>query len=122
MTTPEELTAVVTGLLGGVDVPDTLDVQTLEDLDVSGDRYQVAAAVVDRVVCAWLDQWERHPVGTAPHDQAVAVLADATSWPIVVEMERSGGLADIIRDVGAAVRDDAVGQQAALDDLFTCDV
>lgn len=61
-------------------------------------------------------------MGTAAHDQAVAVLADATSWPIVVEMERSGGLTDIIRDVGAAVRDDAVDQQAALDYLFTCDI
>jgi hypothetical protein len=122
MTTPEELGTVVTGMLEGIDVPDTLELHTLENLDVSGDRYHVGAAVVDQVVCAWLDQWDRHPVGTAAHDQAVAVLTDAGSWPILVEMERSGRLSDVIRDVGAAVRDDAVDQQAALNYLFTCDI
>lgn len=119
MTPPDEVAAVATGMLEGVTIPDTFDVRSLEELDVSGDRYQVAAAVVDRVVCAWLEQWERHPVGSAGREQAIAALADAASWPILVEIERSGGLTDVIREVGVAVRVDG---EAVLGYLESCDL
>jgi hypothetical protein len=103
LVTPDESATVVAGMLDGVDVPDALDPTLFGDLDVSGDRYHVGAAVVERVVCAWLEIWEANPVDSPAHDEAVAAVAAADTWPILLEMERGGGYTDYIREIGRSV-------------------
>ena len=119
MVTPDELASVVAEMLDGVELPGTLEPASFDDLDVSGDRYSVGAALVGRVVCQWLEIWERSPAGAPEREAVVSALRKAASWPILVEMERSGGYTDVIRQVGTAVGEGA-DPQAALTFLDQC--
>jgi len=120
LVTPDDGAAIVVEMLEGVELPDGFDLASFDDLDASGNRYQVGAAVVGRVVCAWLHRWEANPVGSPPHEGAIEALAAADTWPILIEMERGGGYTDAVRDIAGAVRPDA-DPSAALNHLSTCD-
>jgi hypothetical protein len=119
MVTPDELASLVAEMLDGVDLPDTLEPASFEELDVAGDRYSVGVAVVDLIVCEWLENWERSPAGSPEREAAVSALSHAATWPILIEMERSGGYTDVIRQVGTAVGEGA-DPQAALTFLDQC--
>ena len=119
MVTPNELASVVAEMLDGVELPGTLEPASFDDLDVSGDRYSLGAAVVDLIVCEWLEIWESSPAGSPEREAVVSALRHAATWPILVEMDRSGGYTDVIRQVGVAVGEGA-DPQAALTFLGQC--
>jgi hypothetical protein len=119
MVTPDELASLVAEMLDGVDLPDTLEPASFEELDVAGDRYSIGAAVVDLIVCEWLEIWERSPAGSPEREAVISALRHAATWPILIEMERSGGYTDVIRQVGTAVGEGA-DPQAALTFLDQC--
>lgn len=84
--------ATVEGMLEGIPQPPGFDPTTLEQAEVTTDRYQVGAAVGGAVACSWFRVWgEALGSGdTAAAEEAEAVLQGAGSWPIFEELAKEG--------------------------------
>jgi hypothetical protein len=86
--TPGKTAEIVDEILADVPLPPGFDKTALTDLGVNS-RYHVGAAVIDGVVCGWLDDWLRaDDVGdVAGQRKAVGALRSAHSWKILAEMD-----------------------------------
>lgn len=104
---PEQRADVVRLVLTGVPLPQGFDVDALTGSITSYDRYQVGAAVLGPVVCAWLDQWDDATarVDTAAIQQAHQALATAPGWPFLREMDDEGDYPEAIREVSRKLDD-----------------
>jgi hypothetical protein len=91
---PAETAKVIDEILADVPVPPGFDHEAVADLGVNS-RYYVGAAVIDEVVCGWLDRWHAaDDVGDVDDERtAVQALKSARKWKILDEMS-------VLKDIG----------------------
>jgi hypothetical protein len=104
---PEQRAEVVQLALSGVPLPTGFDVDKLTGTITSYDRYQVGAAVLGPVVCAWLDRWDDATArgDGAARQEARQALASAAAWPFLREMDEEGDYPEAVREVAAKLDD-----------------
>jgi hypothetical protein len=102
--TPDRETTIKQ-MLRGVPVPPGFDPQDIEGEGLTKDRYQLGAAVAGTVSCQWFKQWAeaRADGDRAKEREAVAAMATATGWPVLVEMEKAGDYPEVLYEFAAAM-------------------
>lgn len=105
---PADRPETVAGMTEGLPIPPEVDVEALEQEAGALDRYQLGAKVSGAVACAWLDRWAE---GVKTGDEAaVAEATDAMSgsrdWPILMEMAKQGGWAQVIWEYTRYMQED----------------
>ncbi|MFN8113641.1 MAG: hypothetical protein U0R51_10640 [Solirubrobacterales bacterium] len=105
---PVDRPEIVAGMLEGLPVPPEVDTDALEQEAGALDRYQLGAKVSGGVACAWLDRWAE---GVRTGDDAV--MAEATEamsssrdWPILKEMAKEGGYAQVVWEYARDMEND----------------
>jgi len=103
--TSATMDTVVAEMLADIPQPAGFDPATI---DSTGARYQVGAAVVGAVTCAWLDQWvDATAAGdTESAEAAVAALGTSTGWSILLEMDEEGGYPEVVWEYAEAIAHD----------------
>ena len=99
--TPFNKDEAVTHLLQGAEVPDGF---TAADVDITGfnDAYQSAATVAGSVGCAWLDVYADGEA--AARQRALAALDGSKDWPLLTDIARKGGYAEVFWGVADQLR------------------
>jgi hypothetical protein len=92
-------------MLRGVTVPPGFDATDIKGEELTKDRYQLGAAVAGTVACQWFKRWSdaRKAHDGAKEREATTALATARRWPVLKEMEKSGGYPDVLFDYVAAM-------------------
>lgn len=95
---PEDHEDEVDGMLAGLPVPESVDVEALRSEDLAMTRYHLGARVTSAVACGWLDQWAAavRRGDTAEAKEASDAMATSRDWPILREMEEQGGWSQVI--------------------------
>lgn len=72
------------------------------------DSYQLGAEVAGGVACAWLDEFAaaKQAGDQARADNAAAVLASSTEWPVLHRMNKAGDYPEVVWDYASTVADD----------------
>lgn len=103
--TPGKIAKVADEILADVPTPPGFDRNSLTKLGVN-DRYQFSAEAVTRVVCGWLDEWQRADKAgdLAAEKRVVAALAGARGWKVLDEMQKTGDYSPGVWDLADRVR------------------
>lgn len=85
---PGSQIAVVEQMTADIPLPPGLEVSDITDTDIVGNRAQVAVAVLQPVVCGWIDTWftAKESGDQQLVDQVEEVLGTAREWAVVEEM------------------------------------
>lgn len=85
---PDSQVAVVEQMTADIPLPPGLEVFDITDTDIVGNRAQVAVAVLQPVVCGWIDVWftAQEAGDQQLVEQVEEVLGTAREWAIVEEM------------------------------------
>jgi hypothetical protein len=82
----------VEDMLAGLPKPPGYDPTPVQAQALNSDRYQLGAAVVASVGCAWFMRWfdarDRHDQVTA--DEASQVLRESRDWPVMRQIQSQG--------------------------------
>ena len=100
----------IDGLLAGVPLPPGYDPGLLKQKGFVSDRYQLGAAVVADVGCAWFDRWfdARNSHDRAAADAAGRALRGSHDWPVLKEMAVSGGYSQVFWGFADATKDGVI--------------
>jgi hypothetical protein len=89
-----EYGATAQAMLRGIPLPPGFDPNSIPDLELTTDRYQVGAKVGGAVACAWFARWgEARAAGDAAgaREAEKVLLESEKRWPIFREMATEGG-------------------------------
>jgi hypothetical protein len=105
---PVDRPETVAGMLEGLPVPPEVDVDALEQEAGALDRYQLGAKVSGAVACAWLDRWAEgvRTGDEAAMAKATEAMSGSRDWPILEEMAKEGGYAQVVWEYARDMEND----------------
>jgi hypothetical protein len=107
---PDARAAAVQEMLAGIPIPPGFDLAGLRAGDgLVRDRYQLGARVSGAVACAWIGRWvaARESGDAAGAEAAVAAMATAREWPVLLAMKAEGDYPEVLWELAAAMPEDA---------------